>query len=203
MSSTYGLICLNHDPGIEIGDHTIEYQPETMLAVAKDPAGRDWGEHARCDLVVAAYSYPIVRVGCPGKTVNGAGCRWHEQPMWIERDLLRLLISAYQAGDAVPDWATEPYSSRCWSRERVLRLGPVLGLADPGPHGGPALAMEPPVGAVLECPDGTRYTRIEGQGGRASLWQWRTAKGGTFGVITWRQVCANASDGGRVVEAAE
>jgi hypothetical protein len=128
MSSTYGLICLNHNPGIEIGDHTIDYEPEKMLAVAKDPAGRDWAEHAHCDLVVAAYSYPIVRVGCAGKTVNGAGCRWHDEPKWIERDPLRLLIAAYQAGDAVPEWVMEPYSSRCWSRERALRLGPLLGL---------------------------------------------------------------------------
>jgi hypothetical protein len=132
MSSTYGLICLNHDPGIEIGDHTVAYEPDTMLAVAKDPAARDWPEHARCDLVVAAYSYPIVRLACPGKTSNGAGCRWHGEPKWIERDLLRLLIAAYQAGDAFPGWVTEPYSSRCWTRERALRLGPLLGLVQPG-----------------------------------------------------------------------
>jgi hypothetical protein len=128
MSSTYGLICLNHDPGIEIGDHTIDYQPDTMLAVAKDPAGRDCPDHASCDLVVAAYSYPIVRIACPGKTENGAGCRWHNQPHWVETDWLRLLIAAYQAGDAVPEWVAEPFASHCWKRERALRVGPLLGL---------------------------------------------------------------------------
>lgn len=127
MSSTYGLICLNHDPGIEIGDHTIDYQPDSMLAVARNPGG-DWVDHARCDLVVAAYSYPIVRIGCPGETVHGAGCRWHNQPRWVEAQWLRLLISAYQSG-AVPDAVVEPFASRCWKRERALRLGPVLGLA--------------------------------------------------------------------------
>jgi hypothetical protein len=36
MSSTYGLICLNHDLGIEIDDHTIDYQPDSVIAAAGD-----------------------------------------------------------------------------------------------------------------------------------------------------------------------
>lgn len=128
MSSTYGLICLNHDPGIEIGDHTIDYQPDSMLALARNPTG-DWSDHARCDLVVAAYSYPIARIACPGQTENGVGCRWHNQPRWVEAEWLRLLIAAYQADGAVPEAVMEPFASRCWKRERALRLAPLLGVA--------------------------------------------------------------------------
>jgi hypothetical protein len=190
MSSTYGLICLNHDPGIEIGDHTIDYQPDSMLAAARNPTG-DWVEHARCDLVMAAYSYPIVRIACPGETVSGAGCGWHNQPRWVEAEWLRLLIAAYQAGGAVPEAVIEPFASRCWKRERALRLGPVLGLAGTQPAA--EIAAEPPVGSVLTCPDGTSFTRLKSSGDSPSLWQWRTSGGSTYGVITWRLACAKAS----------
>lgn len=191
MSSTYGLICLKHDPGIEIGDHTIDYNPDTMLATAKNPTGEDWGDHAHCDLVVAAYSYPIVRLACPGKTESGAGCRWHPDARWVEADWLRLLIAAYQAGAAVPDWATEPFSSRCWGRERALRLGPVLGIEKPIERETPSgLPPEPSVGYVLNLPDGGLCWRHGLIDGGASNWSRSDPGARSATDYSWEEVWA-------------
>lgn len=148
MSSTYGLICLNHDPAIEFGDHDSVYDAEPMLAIARNPSGADWAAaHGRCDLLVARYSYPIVELGCPGTLgVNReAGCRWHSQPIWADADLVRLLVAACQPGSAIPEAVLESFTSRCWKRERVLRLGPLLGLGSGVSSG--SIADEVPIRA--------------------------------------------------------
>lgn len=140
MSSTYGLICLNHDPAIEFGDHDSVYEDRPMLAIARNPAGTDWAAaHARCDVLVGRYD-PILELACPGTLGMGrdTGCGWHAKPFWADADWLRLLAAAYRVGDAIPAEATEPFASRCWTRERVLRLGPLLGLTgDATPTDGP------------------------------------------------------------------
>jgi hypothetical protein len=130
MSSTYGLICLNHDPAIEFGEHEHCYDRDVMLTAARYPGDYDWtSAHARCDLLVARYD-PILEIGCPGTLGLGrdSGCRWHEKPFWADADWIRLLAAAYQAGDAIPANVFEPFNSRCWKRERVLRLRPLLGV---------------------------------------------------------------------------
>lgn len=155
MSSTYGLICLNHEPAIEFGDRESVYDPEPMIAAAKYPADHEAASgHERCDLVVARYSYPIVEILCPGKGERALGCRWHDKPVGISDDHMRLLIAAYQSSD-VPDWVTEPFSSRCWKRDRVLRLGPLLGLEPPSAHAEPKLHR---LTVVPRGPSGTGYT---------------------------------------------
>ncbi|CAM5625581.1 hypothetical protein STENM36S_03965 [Streptomyces tendae] len=117
MSSSYHVLCLSHDPTIIAGEYG--HRPEPALeAIA---AGIDG--HARCDLVVGRYSYPLVEVGCPASRDQPAklGC-CHGGPVWLDRDWLRLLTAGYQTTDPLVEAAVKKVSSLCWPWERLRRL---------------------------------------------------------------------------------
>lgn len=128
MSSTYGLLCLSHDPAVEAGPQSECGQPEPMLAAA---GGRgEWAiaAHEHCDLMVARYSYPLVAVACVGKAFSstGPGC-YHSEPRWMDAAWLRVLAYAYRDG-SVPAAVMDDFSatSRCWNRSRISRLAHLL-----------------------------------------------------------------------------
>jgi hypothetical protein len=117
VSSTYRLLCLNHDPAIELdqewhsGSGTAV--ADALAAVANPPA-----EHAGCDLVIGRYSYPLIEVCCPGSTPRRPHLHVHD-PRWIDASWLRLLLAARK----VPDLAElcRPVSV-CWGEQRLALL---------------------------------------------------------------------------------
>lgn len=118
MSSTYRLICLSHDPGIELGT---EWQSgaggrNTAIGALLTRTGSDEiTAHARCDMVIGCYSYPLGEVGY---VANG------EHVEWIGVQWVTALAIALDAspGLRLPSG---------WTVERVQRLRPHLGLPAP------------------------------------------------------------------------
>lgn len=62
MSSVYRILCLNHDPALEVGDDGWRSAQEALAAVADREAAPGY---PRCDLMVGRYSYPLVEVCWP------------------------------------------------------------------------------------------------------------------------------------------
>lgn len=134
MSSDYHVLCLSHDPAIIVTTDGLEFHsPHDALAAAAEPARHErLADHVGCDLLVGRYSAPLIEAACPG----GKGCpRSHRSGDWIAAGWLRLLHAAYTRGDDV----TGLRLPLCWTRDRVLRLGPELGIE-------PARQEEPPGG---------------------------------------------------------
>jgi hypothetical protein len=131
MSSNYRILCLSHDPAITIStdDGDTDYRnPNDALTAAANR--HNLGDHTNCDLLVGRYSAPLIEAACPGSKTCG-----HNQhaDTWTDAGWLRLLHAAYTRGDDV-----SPYRlPRCWTRDRVLRLGAELGIAC-GDSGGQA-----------------------------------------------------------------
>lgn len=117
MSSTYYVLCMSHDPAIQLdGSH---HWPEGAAeAVA---AGVDGHEH--CDLAIGSYSYPLVEVGCPASRDQPAKLRCsHAGTTWVDRDWLRLLAAGYQTTDPLVEAAVKEVSNLCWPWVRLRRL---------------------------------------------------------------------------------
>lgn len=124
MSSQYRIICLSHDPGIEVDGPEEWYQAEPAIAACAARSGPA-ADHPRCDLVIGRYSYPLVEVCCPGMSTDmpypHPTGRYHRGPMWIDSMWLRLLIVApAEVREAAQ------LGSTCWTHERVQRLRPLL-----------------------------------------------------------------------------
>lgn len=131
MSSSYRAICLSHDPAIEIyGDDYDDLKwsdRETGLGALARRTG-DLAAHKNCDLVLGAYSYPLVQICCPANSHRTPGTRvgapcWHNNDQWMDVGWLRLLVAALSE----PTPATTAVLSRrqidpCWVPERVNRL---------------------------------------------------------------------------------
>lgn len=127
MSSTYRILCLSHDPAIDVGGEWHSSEDGRIIApvMAVDPAGaQPVAFHAGCDLVVGRYSYPLVEVCCP------AG-RFHSRPEWIDADWLRLLWHARQAPEGSPlRDAAAGSAMACWPPDRLGKLRRELGIED-------------------------------------------------------------------------
>lgn len=125
MSSTYKLLCLNHDPAIVIPGPDWN-TPEPAIAAALEPAMHDWlvEDHGQCDLLVGRYSYPLVEVCCPAHRKKCS--TWHQGPVWIDADWLRLLRAgmALVEDDAQMKAAVGRVQSHhaCWTPARIHRL---------------------------------------------------------------------------------
>ena len=122
MSSQYKLICLSHDPGIEIGpdDWYTAEQAIGSIALRSGPAS----DHKSCDLVIGRYSYPIIDVCCTG--CSNAG--YHIAPQWTRAGWLRLLSQSRQNDDQTDKLIGN--DAGCWPAERLKRLAPLLGIED-------------------------------------------------------------------------
>ena len=136
MSSVYRVLCLSHDPAIEL---TEEWRSgangrDEIITAVLDRSGTELRSHPHCDLMVGKYSYPLVEVCCPvpatAPPTNLRNC-CHAYPQWIDVKWLRLLFHAYaEHGSPVADAAAEMCRG-CWSRERVRRLRTLLFLDEP------------------------------------------------------------------------
>lgn len=123
MSSTYGILCLSHDPAIDTG-----HQCHTPDEAAQRIAGGIEG-HAACDLLIGRYSYPLVEVGCPASKTQPAQLRCgHSSTVWVDAEWLRLLAACRTSSDPAVRDAAEHLRQMCWSPERVDRLRAELGL---------------------------------------------------------------------------
>lgn len=130
MSSTYRVLCLNHDPAIVI-DRNWNNGPEAIDAACSPDRHEVLEAHVECDLLVGRWSGSLCEIGCPPQ-YNGSGQRdacSHRAVNWVSVDWLRLFAAALQA---LPNPALEkalevfrrPY--RCWAPSRVERLRGVL-----------------------------------------------------------------------------
>jgi len=110
MSSEYTIICVSHDPAINIVDWDVFRSPEDALAVAHDRPDTHhfMSQHKNCDLLVGRESGALVEVACPGSIGRalppGAGCRgyhMHTFATWTGVGWLRLLAMAFARGEDV------------------------------------------------------------------------------------------------------
>lgn len=133
MSSDYRVLCLTHDPALELGDDGDWWQdPEPAFAAVNAPSSSAvTAAHAGCDLLVGRYptvSYPLFEVACPPSRIpdNRPGHRGnHGGPKWIDAVWLRLLWHANQT--STPNGsdmagAISEAASGCWSIPRLRRL---------------------------------------------------------------------------------
>ncbi|HET9889684.1 MAG TPA: hypothetical protein VFQ42_04215 [Mycobacterium sp.] len=128
MSSVYRLICLSHDPGLELdtewhsgsdGRRTAEEVLRQLVHGGVRPArgeGQDeLLDHAGCDLVIGEYSSPLVEVGYLPYNTN---------VHWIDIEWVRVLAASVilhdRQGNQIPPFP------RGWTAERVRRLVPHL-----------------------------------------------------------------------------
>jgi hypothetical protein len=123
MSSVYRILCLSHDPAIQVADR--EYGThESAITVARDPYHHGLLNHARCDLLVGQYSYPLIEVCCPSHRGLGEdGHDDHDEPRWILVEWLRLFVAAAQVKpvDGL-NLTIGGAESGCWTTQRLLRL---------------------------------------------------------------------------------
>lgn len=125
MSSQYKLICLSHDPGIEIGPEDW-YQPETAIGAVTLRTGPA-REHKGCDLAIGRYSYPLIEVACPPHDPATAKRQCHHSNIqWVDAGWLRLLWQARQNDDATEKLVGS--AAHCWPTQRLERLAPLLGI---------------------------------------------------------------------------
>lgn len=120
VSSDYYVLCLSHDPALVIDR---DYgNPDAALRAAADPAKFDG--HNTCDLLVGRYSAPLIEAACPG----GPHCTSHgpHADTWTDAGWLRLLHAAYTADSDI----SAHRLPRCWTKQRVLRLGTELGITE-------------------------------------------------------------------------
>ncbi len=116
MSSTYKLVCLNHDPAIVITDPG---RPRDEIAAdAIDRRGVEG--HEQCDLLIVGYSGGLTEIGCTGAVSH---C-FHRIAIWVDASWLRLLHVAHAHDIGV----SQLRLPGCWTRQRVLRLGALLGM---------------------------------------------------------------------------
>ena len=127
MSSTYHLLCLSHDPAIIIGG---EFSLRGIETAARDHEALHG--HQGCDIMAGRYSYPLIEAGCFGRQMTGpTGCRSvHSGLLWADADWLRLLAAAIRApAGSVHLDVVDPFTSRCWTLDRLRRLHAELGIA--------------------------------------------------------------------------
>jgi hypothetical protein len=133
VSSVYRVLCLSHDPAIELpgeewlsGANGMELATRAMV----ERATNELRSHQGCDLLVGRFSYPLIEVGCvTSPTWPTDHGNYHNGTKWIDAEWLRLLYHAYnETGTALADVAAE-MDRGCWSRQRVRRLRTLLRIA--------------------------------------------------------------------------
>jgi len=134
VSSIYRVLCLSHDPAIA-ADTEYSSRADAEAAVRNGVSG-----HETCDLMIGRYSYPLVELGCPGKTLDhprdGAHkCYFHRDARWIGVEWVRLLAYAQQQPEGSPlRQATADVHFACFPPERLHRLRLEIGTDTPEEH---------------------------------------------------------------------
>lgn len=120
MSSTYRALCLSHQPALVIGEP--EWQTAAELEGVLADAPKHLPEHATCELMGGAYSYPLVRLYCPGN-----GCGGAHRGRWMDIDWVRLVLAAYDSPANPRLTGALKFVPKCWSYERLDRLRREIG----------------------------------------------------------------------------
>jgi hypothetical protein len=127
MSSNYSILCVSHDPAIDIyGDDSSQLTgPLDAMSAAANPSETAGLEsHVDCDLLVARYSGCLIELACPGGENCKPGYHGPDHDSWTPVGWLRLLHATFSVfDDALLKSLNLP---RCWTYQRVRRLGPLL-----------------------------------------------------------------------------
>lgn len=170
MSSTYKVLCLSHDPAIT-ADDGYHSAAEAERAIQNGVEG-----HETCDLMIGAYSYPLVNLGCPGLRPDGrrlpAGCTgYHKAAKWVDVAWIRILAHAQQqpAGSELRT-LSGANEVRCFSPERLRRLYGELNISLVAPVAAaapetaasmwPLADMNGPLAAAAERADAARRRQL-------------------------------------------
>ena len=131
MSTIWRGLCLSHNPVIEFDLFDGQYECKSAEAAFASLMGNN--SHSMCEVMLGGFSYPLVRVGCPG---IHHGLLHRGVPQWDVMDL-RLVLAA-QGTDAAAEWLRR---NNCWTIERLNR---VLGVEMPedAPRPGSRAALE-------------------------------------------------------------
>lgn len=129
MSRSYSILCLSHDPALELDRGTWNRREEVEAAVAS----RDYpvAAHPHCDLLMAEYSGGLISLGCPARTLSGQNhVPFHSIAKWEDVMWLRLLLAARkEVSELKPAGlmkAVRPIPD-CWSERRLNRVAAYLG----------------------------------------------------------------------------
>lgn len=125
MSSTYRVVCLNHDPALELGAEWNNV--DSLLADQSTNGHWELSAHPACDLMITRTSGALVELGCPPKANHQNS--WHRDIQWIEVAWLRLMVAVL---DSDTPAAVSPLSlfRSCWAPARVARLRHLLATGD-------------------------------------------------------------------------
>lgn len=123
MSGSYRILCLSHDPALELDVGNWQSGNDGREAAAHAAANpvdhEDLEEHAGCDLMVGRYSYPLLELCCP------PGHGHPRDAKWADIQWLRLLWLAQNTN--VPEFQRAAAAvSTCWSPQRLNRLAAYL-----------------------------------------------------------------------------
>jgi hypothetical protein len=122
LSSDYHVLCLSHDPAIQ-ATHALS------LEAAEQAIREGVDGHEACDLMIGAYSYPLVDLGCPGKVLDqprpGAHrcSSLHTATKWADVAWIRILAVAQRQPEGTQlHTLTKATALGCFSPERLRRL---------------------------------------------------------------------------------
>ena len=123
MSSTFGLICLAHQPAILLEGEYSNARGILDALAAGEPATH----HPHCDLIAGRWSGGLIELAClpsdnhPRRIHAGS----HRDLEWVDASWLRLLLLT------TPDQHTTARIRDCWTVRRLAGLSALLGLEEP------------------------------------------------------------------------
>lgn len=130
MSSDYHVLCLSHDPAIKATDALSFEAAEQAIREGIDG-------HEACDLMIGAYSYPLVDLGCPGNSLDHPRPGAHRCPSlhtttkWVGVAWIRILAHAQRQPEGTQlHTLAKATALGCFSPERLHRLRDELQLAE-------------------------------------------------------------------------
>ena len=121
MSSTYRILCLSHDPAVDLAPEWDSPEPLQWALDTRDPEALDG--HAACDLVGGRFSYPLIQVYCPAMTDLSRiahGAVYHFRGEWTRVEWLHLAYAVQRLNP--PGFERILGDVRCWPAARLARL---------------------------------------------------------------------------------
>jgi len=101
-----------------------EYTGPDGRAKAEGAVLIGFADHPGCDLLIGAYSYPLVEIGCPDRSAGHPGGYHPHETKWVDATWIKLLALAQRAPEGSPErqLANRPPMPGCWRPERLYRL---------------------------------------------------------------------------------
>jgi hypothetical protein len=113
---------MSHNPAVTIGSDMVI---ETAIRAWSSGDDRIL-DHENCDIMVGAFSYPLVRVGCFGTSMPNSGCGSHHSEInWVDVEWL-LLLSYVMLCDDETEELLSKFRFRCWTPRRMDALSSML-----------------------------------------------------------------------------